>query len=279
MPLSSPRFRWSARLQQVERNSPAMRSGERGQPVRLIQQALINLGISPLTSSVSKYGSPDGIFGGETKSAVKKYQTSKLLSSDGVIGKNTMQALDTDLPNAGPSLPALPSTSRFTVPGMMVARDQLKLGHSNLCWAYVYAMMVSWKRQQSVDARQLVADVGSSWVALFDSNQALPWVQTTNFYRAAGMRTEPLMSITAEVWAEMLKYHGPLTVHGLHSGLSGGHVRLVYGVQGDGDPKTTMMLILDPWGGQEYGESFERFTAKHEGAASQQGRTTQIGHF
>lgn len=280
MPLTSPRFRWSSRLQQAEQNHPPMRRGESGQAVRLIQQAMMDLRIDPMTLSNKKYGSPDGIYGGETKRAVEKYQRHKHLSVDGVIGRHTMQALDHDLPHAGGNLPPLPAiASRYVVPGLVVARDQLAQGHDQLCWAYTYAMMNSWKRQQSVDARQLVADVGSKWLANFDANHGLNWADTSTFYSNAGMRVEPLMSFPIPVWTEMLRTYGPLAVHGLNSALLGGHVRMLYGVQGDGEPRTTTMLIMDPWHGAEYGEPFERFMAKYEGAGAQEGRTAQIAHF
>lgn len=280
MALNSPRFRWSSRLQQAERNSPPMRRGERGQAVRLIQQSMIDLGIDPMTISIKRYGSPDGIYGNETKAAVRKYQQSKSLSQDGVVGRNTMRALDADLPGAGPQLPPLPSpATRYTVPGLVAARDQLRLGHNNLCWAYTYAMMMSWKRQQSVDARELVAAVGSKWVTKFDNNNQLAWSETSDFYRNAGMQVEPLMSFPIEAWAEMLRSYGPLSIHGLNNSLGGGHVRMLYGVQGDGDPRTTTMLILDPWHGADYGEAYEKFMAIYEGGGAQTGRTAQIGHF
>jgi len=281
MALTSPRFKWNTRLQQAEKNSPPMRHGERGNAVRLIQQSMIDLGIDPMTISIRKYGSPDGIYGNETREAVKKYQAQKSppLKSDGIVGRNTMGALDTDLPGAGPHLPPLPSKSRYVVPGLTVARDQLRLGHSNLCWAYTYAMMTSWKRQQSIDARQLVSDVGTTWLSKFDNNLALPWVETAAFYRSAGMRVEPLMSIPISQWAEMLRFHGPLAIHGLNNSLGGGHVRMLYGIQDDADARSTTMLILDPWRGAEYGESYEKFITKYEGAGTQVGRTAQIAHF
>ena len=182
-------------------NNPPMRYGERGNDCRIIQQSMIDLGIDPMIKSIKKYGSPDGIYGSETKRAVKKYQVSKSLSGDGVVGRNTMRSLDADLPNAGPKLPPLPAQNRYVVSGLVAARDQMLLGHSNLCWAYTYAMMISWKRQQSVDARQLVGDVGANWRTNFDANSGLQWSQTALFYRNARMRVEPLMSFQISEWA------------------------------------------------------------------------------
>ncbi len=279
MALTSPRFRWSTRLQKAEMNNPPIRYGNRGNAVRIIQQSMIDLGISPMTNSIKKYGSPDGIYGNETKLAIKKYQGNKGLTSDGVVGQNTMRALDTDLPSGGPKLPPLPSPSRYVVPGLVTARDQLRLGHSNLCWAYTYTMMVSWKRQQSVFARQLIDDVGAKWLTKFDANNALPWVETSLFYQNAGLRVEPMMSFPLSEWIQMLKWYGPLSIHGLNNSLGGGHVRMLYGVQDNGSESTTTMLILDPWRGADYGESYEKFLAKYEGAGGQVGRTAQIAHF
>ncbi|MGA7980001.1 MAG: papain-like cysteine protease family protein [Chromatiaceae bacterium] len=279
MALTSPRFRWSSRLQKAEQNNPAMRYGEHSHAVRIIQQSMIDLGIDPMVLSVRKYGTPDGIYGSETRGAVRKYQTGKHLVHDGVVGQKTMRALDADLPGAGPKLPPLPSHDRYVVQGLVAARDQLQGGHTNLCWAYSYAMMVSWKRQQSVDARELVARVGTKWLSNFDANKGLSWTETAAFYRAAGMRVEPLMSFPVSEWGEMLRNYGPLTIHGLNNSLGGGHVRMLYGIQGDGNPQTTTMLILDPWHGADYGEAYEKFIAKYEGAGAQAGRTAQIGHF
>ena len=165
------------------------------------------------------------------------------------------------------------------VPGLVAARDQLRLGHRNLCWAYVYSMMVSWKRQQSVDARQLVANVAATYLSLFDADQALPWSRTEAFYGAAGLRIEPPTSVTIIEWIRMLRVYGPLSVHGLNNSLSGGHVRLLYGIQDFGSDRPATMLILDPWMGADYGESFEKFRSKYEGGGAQVGRTVQIGHF
>jgi len=279
MPLTSPRFRWNARLQAAENNNPALKRRAQGTGVRLIQQSMIDLTISPMTASVRKYGSPDGIFGDETVAAVKKYQRNKNLKDDGIVGRNTMQALDTDLPGGGPKLPALPGVNLFSVSGLVVARDQLRLGHSNLCWAYTYTMMMCWKNQQGFDARQLVANIGPSWLTHFDANLGLPRSLTTQFYTAAGLRVEALQSIPISEWGRMLRAYGPLAVHGLNNSLGGGHVRMLYGVRGDGEPEGTTMLIMDPWRGAEYGESYEKFIEKMSGSGAISGRTTQVGHF
>lgn len=100
---SGPRFDAAAN------NSPPMKKGEAGEPVRVLQQALIELG-HPMPVSTKKYGSPDGIYGDETKEAVKAFQRKNGLAheADGQVGRNTLAKLrGKPLPPAKP-LPPLP---------------------------------------------------------------------------------------------------------------------------------------------------------------------------
>ena len=60
--------------------------------VEAVQQALVNLGYNLGKTGRNEDG-VDGIFGEKTKSAVKKFQTSKDLYSDGIVGDNTAGAL------------------------------------------------------------------------------------------------------------------------------------------------------------------------------------------
>ena len=60
--------------------------------VEAVQQALVNLGYN-LGTTGSNGDGVDGVFGEKTKSAVKKFQTSKDLYSDGIVGDNTAGAL------------------------------------------------------------------------------------------------------------------------------------------------------------------------------------------
>ena len=66
---------------------PTLKSGARGNITKLMQQRLIALGYS-----VGKYGA-DGVFGEDTKKAVKAFQTAKGLSDDAVVGRNTWRKL------------------------------------------------------------------------------------------------------------------------------------------------------------------------------------------
>jgi len=67
--------------------SRLLKKGKKGEDVRLVQQALINLGYD-----LGKWGA-DGIFGSQTQKAVRKFQKDRKLKVDGIIGVQTTTAL------------------------------------------------------------------------------------------------------------------------------------------------------------------------------------------
>ncbi|MBY0231064.1 MAG: peptidoglycan-binding protein [Gemmataceae bacterium] len=114
MPLSSPRFVGNARLEAASHNRPAMNWGEVGQAVRLVQQALLDLGES-LPDVAKKFGSPHGHFDDETKAAVLSFQRKHGLVQDGAPGQNTLAKMDQLLKSkAAPALPPVPAESFLT---------------------------------------------------------------------------------------------------------------------------------------------------------------------
>lgn len=93
MSLTSPRFRTSNKLRQAAMNAPPIRKGARGRAVHLIQMALLDLGYS-MPRSTGGVHSPDGIFGDETVSVLAAFQRDRRLSDDGILGRDTLTALD-----------------------------------------------------------------------------------------------------------------------------------------------------------------------------------------
>jgi peptidoglycan hydrolase-like protein with peptidoglycan-binding domain len=91
--LTASRFAGDARLEEVFDNSPAMFYGEKSDAVAKIQQALVDLGY-PMPISTRKTGSPDGIFGSETRATVKQFQRDHGLYPDGIVGRKTLGELD-----------------------------------------------------------------------------------------------------------------------------------------------------------------------------------------
>ena len=73
--------------------STTLKPGDTGDQVTLLQQALTSLGYST--------GSTDGNYGDATKAAVSSFQTAKGLTADGVVGPQTLLALQQAL--AGPT--------------------------------------------------------------------------------------------------------------------------------------------------------------------------------
>jgi hypothetical protein len=84
-----------------------MRCGEIDEAVRILQQALIDLGF-PMPISVRRTGSPDGIYGSETVATVRAFQRKHTLSPDGVVGHDTLAQLDSLFPEPAPPLPPQP---------------------------------------------------------------------------------------------------------------------------------------------------------------------------
>lgn len=109
--LKSPRFAGNPRLEKAYDNDPPMSQGESDPaggettgPVAILQSALIDDG-ADMPLSTKKTGSPDGVFGGETLTAVCQFQTKYGLLekgiADGLVGRDTLGKLD-DL-NLGPA--------------------------------------------------------------------------------------------------------------------------------------------------------------------------------
>lgn len=73
----------------IATRKPVLRHGSRGADVRVLQQALWNVGYAG--------GVVDGDFGDNTRNAVIRYQRSKNLTPDGVVGPKTWDALIADL--------------------------------------------------------------------------------------------------------------------------------------------------------------------------------------
>ena len=72
---------------------PLIRRGSRGNYVCIAQDDLNTLGY--------KTGGLDGVFGAQTESAVRRYQTSRGLTSDGIIGCNTWRSLQENVVGTG----------------------------------------------------------------------------------------------------------------------------------------------------------------------------------
>ena len=66
-----------------------LKPGDTGSQVKLLQQALATLGFSP--------GKPDGVYGPSTQNAVERFQVSQNLPEDGIVGPQTLAAIQQQL--------------------------------------------------------------------------------------------------------------------------------------------------------------------------------------
>lgn len=75
--------------------SSLIRYGDKGDDVRAVQTALTFLGYSP--------GNVDGIFGQLTDEAVRRFQSDHGIAVDGIVGPDTIAALNVELLKYGGS--------------------------------------------------------------------------------------------------------------------------------------------------------------------------------
>jgi len=150
------------------------------------------------------------------------------------------------------------------------------------CWATVYSMMLSWKRQQSFDIAGAVGSVGSKYLTYFQANTGLPSAEFASFLRAAGMGYQPMANLPVSDWEDLLQRHVLLWVGTLASSSpgSGLHSRIIEGIVGSSSSSSANFMIIDPAGGRRYNEPFVDFVRKYEGAIrGARGDYYQIRHF
>lgn len=239
MALSSPRFKTNERLRLAAANNPALRKGHSGLAVRIIQQALIELG-HRLPVSTKKYRTPDGEYGTETKEAVREFQRKHSLGRDGVVGKNTMAKLDRLLPNPAPPLPPLPTARPFVVQGVpLIAQDK-----SLACWYASAQMVIQWRRNrmQMTEINYRDPSQVPGRVSQYIANNGLPYQQVIRYANDLGLRPVPLMTPTQGAIRDWLRTYGPIWAAGQKKipGAAYGHVMVIVGIRDGG------LLIHDP---------------------------------
>jgi len=269
MTLKSPRFASDARLQAASNNSPAMRYGETGEPVRKVQQALIDLGF-PLPASTNRTGAPDGIFGTETVGALQAFQRRESLAQDGIAGRQSLERMDVLLPGVAPPLPP-PGASLvpYTVGGM---KSRQRQPSPMSCWATCYAMLYGWRYGLSVPPRDSVVPLGQKWVDYYDADKGLPIHENRAFALATRLTAEPLMSLPPDSWALLLRQFGLLwLVHGWEvAGVNGTatrrgrHAIVIEGIAGDGSESNSGILYTDPADGRLHEIPFPAFVEEYE---------------
>jgi peptidoglycan hydrolase-like protein with peptidoglycan-binding domain len=90
--LRSPVYAGQPVLEAAFDNAPPLAEGMTGSSVAAVQQGLVDAGHDLPVSMQG--GRPDGIFGGETDTAVREFQGTNVLGVDGLVGRETMGRLD-----------------------------------------------------------------------------------------------------------------------------------------------------------------------------------------
>lgn len=101
--LTNPHFSGDHVLESVAQGNGSLKRGARGPAVRALQKYLISQGFD-----LGPAGA-DGSWGAKTTSAVSSWQNAHGLSADGVVGKNTLAAMDKDTSTAPPAATTTPS--------------------------------------------------------------------------------------------------------------------------------------------------------------------------
>jgi peptidoglycan hydrolase-like protein with peptidoglycan-binding domain len=114
MSLTYPALANNERIRKAAQNAPALKAGEQGLAVAILQGALVDLGYAMPRSMRS--GKPDGVFGGETTDAVRAFQSDNGLGADGAAGRQTLARLDQLLSAAHPVPKSVPKPSPVSVP-------------------------------------------------------------------------------------------------------------------------------------------------------------------
>jgi len=92
-------------LARIRANKALMRFGSNGEPVALVQQAVVAWGCNEgLGHLLPKFG-VDGLFRSETRAAVKTFQGRQGIKDDGIVGPITMTELDRFIPGELPPCP------------------------------------------------------------------------------------------------------------------------------------------------------------------------------
>ncbi|WP_162202171.1 papain-like cysteine protease family protein [Pseudoxanthomonas suwonensis] len=113
----------------------------------------------------------------------------------------------------------------------------------NACWAASMAMLLSYRRSQSIEPETVVREVGGSLATSYDLD-LLEAVKSRYGFQAIEMPSSASLYHSPRQWARWLQAHGPLWV----VIVGAPHAVVVAGIRGDlDDPAATQVKVLNPW--------------------------------
>lgn len=139
------------------------------------------------------------------------------------------------------------------------------------CWATAATILASWKEKRSLGEHALLQRAGGNWGSLYDSDAGLAGRQVAEFAKAVKLRAHAPQSYSPDGWKQLLGT-GPVWVGTaiLDTSVPYKHVRVVYGVEGDGTGAGTRLLLIDPDGGRRYSRTLVQFAQEIESVARQE---------
>lgn len=254
------------------------RGGRNNAPdVRTIQERL-----NVLMGTSRQHLTVDGLSGPKTRGMIGDFQRNVLSFRwpDQRVDPagRTIRALND--PNSARQWQRTSPNARLNikVPGLVPVIAQPS---SRSCWATVAAMMISWRRRESMSISDAIATIGEPYVSHLNNNRVLLWTQTEAFGRAAGMQAVPLQSFSLEGFADLLqRTQSPLfvSIHPQGNPQNLTHIVVVTGLAGDGTIDGTNVNYNDPNGGVRRTTSYRQFHLRYE-SSERQPLTVQILHY
>lgn len=161
----------------------------------------------------------------------------------------------------------------YVVPGTVPALQQPT---DTTCWATSTTMLMSWRDNASYTIEAAMGMIGQRWLEKFQStnpddqglNQAMGSDEESSFLADSHLKAEAPASYPLDSLITMMQNSGPLMVTTATSDPSWTHLRVLFGIAGDGTVDNTFLQINDPADGQTHQESLADFLSKYEGVVS-----------
>ncbi|MEM6721116.1 MAG: papain-like cysteine protease family protein [Bacteroidota bacterium] len=138
----------------------------------------------------------------------------------------------------------------------------LKQPSSMSCWATVYTMMISWKKNKAYSVNEVVNDFGDPWKDYFETNRGLPYDKIETFIEDFGLAYLPPANYISSVYEDLLRENGPLWITS-GDGFSS-HARLLVGIYDDPINNKKIFEFIDPKNGEKQQQSFSDFIKEYE---------------
>ena len=114
------------------------------------------------------------------------------------------------------------------------------------CWAASMAMILSYKRQQSISPESLANEVGSSLRTCYSWDLLEAVRDHYGFQSVIAVPSDACVYYPPQQWDDWLNTYGPLWFTFIWAS-GGSHALVLKGISGDGTPEGTYFEIQNPW--------------------------------